>query len=65
RLTQERLEQVLAKIPTVTRAVLILRFRDGMGRKEVSQQLALTDRQVRRHLVKGYEYLRESFTELK
>lgn len=64
-LTQERLEQVLAEIPAVTRAVLICRFRDGMGRKEISQRLALTDRQVRRHLVKGYESLRGSFTELK
>lgn len=65
KLTQQRLEHLLAQIPTVTRAVLILRFRDGMGRKDISQQLSLTDRQVRRHLVKGYEYLRESFTELK
>jgi RNA polymerase sigma factor (sigma-70 family) len=65
KITQERLNQVLAHIPTVTRAVLLLRFRDGLTRKQISEALAITERQTRRHLIKGYEYLRESFTELK
>ena len=62
-ITQQRLDQVLTEIPTVTQAVMLLKFRDGKTRKEVAEELGMTDRQVRRHLVKGYEYLRGSFTE--
>lgn len=65
RLTQERLDQVLRELPLVTRAVLQLRFREGMTRKQIGEVLALTERQTRRHLIKGYEQVRKSFTALK
>lgn len=63
-ITQQRLDQVLANASAVTRSVLLLRFRDELTQKEIAQALTMTERQVRRHLMKGYEYLRQSFTEL-
>jgi RNA polymerase sigma-70 factor (ECF subfamily) len=65
RLTQLWLDKVVATLPPATRAVLILRFRDDLSAKEIIAQLGMTERQVRRHLIKGYEYLRQSFAELK
>jgi RNA polymerase sigma factor (sigma-70 family) len=60
-LTQARLDEVLAQAPPATRAVLLLRFRDDCSQKEIVEKLGMTDRQVRRHLIKGYEFLRQSF----
>ncbi len=44
----------------MTRAVLLLRFRDEFSYKEIADRLALTDRQVRRHLTRGYDQLRKT-----
>lgn len=65
RLTQLWLDKVVAALPPATRAVLILRFRDDLSLKEIIERLGMTERQVRRHLIKGYEYLRQSFSQLK
>lgn len=62
--TQARLDKVLAHAPPAMRSVLLLRFRDDCSQKEIVEKLGMTDRQVRRHLIKGYEYLRESFKDL-
>jgi RNA polymerase sigma factor (sigma-70 family) len=58
--SQTRLEQALAEIPTMTRAVLILKFRENRQCKQIAAQLDLTDRQVRRHLTRGFEQLRSA-----
>ena len=50
--------QILTGLPAATRAVLLLRFRDDCSRPEIAEKLGLSERQVRRHLIKGYEYLR-------
>lgn len=64
RLVQHRLDQVLGAASPAMRAVLLLRFRDDCSQKEIVEQLGMTDRQVRRHLIKGYELLRQSFKDL-
>lgn len=64
RLVQHRLDQVLSAASPAMRAVLLLRFRDDCSQKEIVEQLGMTDRQVRRHLIKGYELLRQSFRDL-
>jgi RNA polymerase sigma factor (sigma-70 family) len=56
--SQIRLDQTLADFGAVTRAVLLLRFRDEFSYKEIAQRLSLTERQVRRHLTRGFERLR-------
>lgn len=57
-LSQQRLEQVLAEVSPVMRAVLLLRLRDEMPSARIAEQLGLTDRQVKRHLARGYDRLR-------
>ena len=37
----------VAGVPPVTRAVLLLRFRDGLSRKQIAQELTMTERQTR------------------
>lgn len=58
---QHRLDLVLASAPPAMRAVLLLRFRDDCSQKEIAEKLGMTGRQVKRHLIKGYEYMRLSF----
>jgi RNA polymerase sigma factor (sigma-70 family) len=57
-LSQRRLEQALQEASPVMRAVLLLRLRDDRPCQEIAEQLGLTDRQVKRHLARGYEHLR-------
>ncbi len=56
--SQLRLEEILSGFSAVPRAVLLLRFREEFSYKEIADRLALTERQVRRHLTRGYEQLR-------
>ena len=58
RLTQQRLEEALASISPMMRAVVLLRLRDERTYQEIAAELRITDRQVRRYLARGYERLR-------
>ncbi len=58
RLSQQRLEETLAAVSPMMRAVLLLRLRDERSYQEIAAELRLTDRQVRRYLARGYERLR-------
>ena len=57
-LSQQRLEETLASISPMMRAVVLLRLRDERSYQEIAADLRLTDRQVRRYLARGYERLR-------
>jgi RNA polymerase sigma factor (sigma-70 family) len=57
-LSQERLEEVLASVSPMMRAVLLLRLRDERSYQEIAAELRITERQVRRYLARGYERLR-------
>lgn len=56
--SQARLNQALQDLSPMTRAVLLLKFREARPCKEIAIALELTDRQVRRHLTRGFEKLR-------
>jgi RNA polymerase sigma factor (sigma-70 family) len=58
RLSQQRLEETLAAVSPMMRAVLLLRLRDERSNREIAAELRITDRQVRRYLARGYERLR-------
>jgi RNA polymerase sigma factor (sigma-70 family) len=58
RLSQRRLEETLASISPMMRAVVLLRLRDERSYQEIAAELRITDRQVRRYLARGYERLR-------
>jgi RNA polymerase sigma factor (sigma-70 family) len=57
-LSQKRVEQALAAVSPTMRAVLLLRLRDERSYKDIAQDLGISDRQVRRHLARGYDRLR-------
>jgi RNA polymerase sigma factor (sigma-70 family) len=58
RSAQQRLEMALQEASPVVRAVLLLRMRDERSCRDIAEQLGLTDRQVKRHLARGYDHLR-------
>jgi RNA polymerase sigma factor (sigma-70 family) len=58
RLSHQRLEEALASLSPMARAVVVMRLRDDRSYEEIAGQLRLTDRQVRRYLERGYEQLR-------
>jgi RNA polymerase sigma factor (sigma-70 family) len=57
-LSQQRLEEVLASLSPIMRAVLLLKLRDERSYQEIAVELRITERQVRRYLARGYERLR-------
>jgi RNA polymerase sigma-70 factor (ECF subfamily) len=57
-LSQAALNQALENIPALTRAILLLKYRENYQCKKIAQELDLTERQVRRHLTRGVESLR-------
>jgi RNA polymerase sigma-70 factor (ECF subfamily) len=57
---QGELDQVMSDFPPLTRAVVILRFRDNLPCKDIARELKLSDRQVRRHLTRAYDQLRRT-----
>jgi RNA polymerase sigma factor (sigma-70 family) len=57
---QALLEKALLDMSPLTRAVLLLRFRENRRCSDIARELQLTDRQVRRHLTRGYERLRST-----
>ena len=60
RLSQQRLEETLASVSPMMRAVLLLRLRDERSNQEIAAELRITDRQVRRYLARGYDRLRQA-----
>jgi RNA polymerase sigma factor (sigma-70 family) len=57
-LSQQRLEEALASVSPMIRAVLLLKLRDERSYQEIAAQLRISERQVRRYLARGYEGLR-------
>jgi RNA polymerase sigma-70 factor (ECF subfamily) len=55
---QALLDKALQEMSPLTRAVVLLRFRENRACSDIARDLELTDRQVRRHLTRGYERLR-------
>jgi RNA polymerase sigma factor (sigma-70 family) len=58
RLSETRLEESLAAVSPMMRAVLVLRLRDELSHEAIAAELQITLRQVRRYLARGYERLR-------
>lgn len=60
RASQQRLDDVLQQLSPTMRAVMLLRLRDDRSCKDIARDLSLSDRQVKRHLVRGYDLLRRA-----
>jgi RNA polymerase sigma factor (sigma-70 family) len=61
-LSRRQLDQALQDVSPMTRAVVLLKFREGRQCKEIARDLQLTERQVRRHLTRAFERLRQTLT---
>jgi RNA polymerase sigma factor (sigma-70 family) len=59
-ISQGELDRVLADFPPLTRTIVLLRFRDNLQCKDIARELQLSDRQIRRHLTRAYEQLRQT-----
>jgi RNA polymerase sigma factor (sigma-70 family) len=59
-ISQVELDEVLADLPPMTRAIVLFRFRDNLQLRDIARTLQLSDRQVRRHLTRAYEQLRKT-----
>jgi RNA polymerase sigma factor (sigma-70 family) len=57
--SQERLNETLASVSPMMRAVLILRLSEERSYKAIAKDLGITERQVKRYLVRGYGRLRD------
>jgi RNA polymerase sigma-70 factor (ECF subfamily) len=62
---QAHLERALHELPTLQRAVLILRHLDGMSTREVSAILQCSEGTVKTHLFRGMEKMRKKLRYLK
>jgi RNA polymerase sigma-70 factor (ECF subfamily) len=57
-ISRDQLDEALQDVSPMTRAVVLLKFREGRRCKEIARDLQLTERQVRRHLTRAFERLR-------
>ena len=57
--SRQQLDQALQDVSPTTRAVVLLKYREGRQCKEIAHDLQLTERQVRRHLTRAFERLRQ------
>jgi len=62
-LSQTGLNRALENMPALTRTVVLLKYREDFQCRQIAQKLELTERQVRRHLTRGFEQLRGAMVE--
>ena len=56
---REHIERALHELPTLQRAVVILRHMDGLSTKQVSRILRCSEGTVKTHLFRGLKKMRE------
>lgn len=62
---REQLERALHELPTLQRAVVILRHMEGLSTREVSRILHCSEGTVKTHLFRGLQKLRKKLRHLK
>lgn len=55
----EAIDRALQTLPGHYRATIMLKTRDGLSYKEIARHLGVSERMVKRYVVKGYARLRE------
>ena len=58
RSNDDELKKALLELPSAYSTVLILKWHYGMDYSEIAEHLNISERQVKRHIVKGYANLR-------
>lgn len=58
RSNDDELKKILLELPSAYSTVLILKWHYGMDYSEIAAHLNISERQVKRHIVKGYADLR-------
>jgi len=62
--TRDHLERALHELPTLQRAVVILRHIDGLSTREVSEILRCSEGTVKTHLFRGLKKMRQQLRHL-
>lgn len=60
----QAVNEALKQLPPTQSAALVLRVKHGLTYKQVAEHLGVTERMVKRYVVKGYASLREKLVEL-
>lgn len=63
RLQSEQLERAIRGLPAIYRAALLLKSQHGMTYGEIATHLDVSERMVKRYIVKAYAHLRERLAE--
>ena len=58
------LNEALSRLPPVQSAAIVLRMKHGLTYKQVARHLEVTERMVKRYVVKGYAAMREYLVDL-
>lgn len=53
------LERAVGNLPARTQAILIMRKRDGLSRREIANQLGVSEHTVKKHLLRAVAWCRE------
>ncbi|MEX2494550.1 MAG: sigma-70 family RNA polymerase sigma factor [Woeseia sp.] len=61
---KERIRQAISSLPTHYRATLLLKAQHGMSYQEIASHLQVSERMVKRYIVKAYARLREQLSAL-
>lgn len=59
-ISYDRLHHCLSNVSAMMRAVLLLRLRDERSCSDIAVELGISERQVKRYLARGYDYLRRT-----
>ena len=59
RIRIEHLARALRGLPSTTQAILLLKKRDGLTRREIAEKLGISEHTVKKHLLKAVAWCRE------
>lgn len=61
---ERALERALNRLPQAHRVAVVLKGKHGMSHKEIAERLGVSERMVKRYVIKGYARMRDYLAEL-
>ncbi|WP_184451714.1 MULTISPECIES: sigma-70 family RNA polymerase sigma factor [unclassified Xanthomonas] len=60
---QQHLQALLADLPSRTRAVLVMQYRDGLSYKQIAERMGVSPHMVKKHVVRGLSACRRALAD--